>query len=113
MTDIVEVYRCQNEAEAVILINTLLEHGIHARVVGEHLQAAIGELPPGRDTALQLWTNLADQAAARAILQEYEDGRKETSAQVPGPGWTCPRCHTNVEPPFQVCWNCLYDPSAC
>ncbi len=20
--------------------------------------------------------------------------------------WTCPQCHTDVEPPFEACWNC-------
>ena len=113
MTDITEVYRCQNEAEALILVNMLLEHGIQARIVGEHLQGAIGELPPGRDTALQLWTPATDQATARKLLQDYESRRQDNPAQSQKIGWTCPRCGTDVEAPFDVCWNCLYDPSAC
>lgn len=113
MSDIAEVYRCQNEAEALVLINMLRQHGIQARLVGEHLHGAIGELPPGRDTALQIWTQTSDQAAARELLLNYERNRKENPAQPQRPGWTCPRCDTEVEPPFDVCWNCLYDPSAC
>jgi len=29
------------------------------------------------------------------------------------PGWTCPKCGTDVEFPRDSCWNCLYNPSAC
>ena len=28
-------------------------------------------------------------------------------------GWTCPKCGTDIELLRDVCWNCLYNPSAC
>ncbi|MEZ6127753.1 MAG: DUF2007 domain-containing protein [Planctomycetaceae bacterium] len=113
MTDIVEVYCCANETEGQLLTNMLADHGISAQLVGQLLQGAIGEIPAGPATAPRILVQASDRDHARSLIADYEARGRETRHQIPTRGWTCPRCGTDIEADFDVCWNCLYNPSAC
>ncbi len=56
-----------------------------------------------------------DESKAEDVLNENNLLQKADSNTPPATkmGWTCPKCGTDVELPRDVCWNCLYNPSAC
>lgn len=64
------VYEPASSVQAHILQDVLRQQGIASHVQGEHLQGAIGELPAG--TLLRLLVDDADYAAARRVLDDWE-----------------------------------------
>lgn len=111
MTDIVEIYNCANEPEARLLLALLAENGIEAKVVGEFLNGVGGEVPLSVHATPRIWANSVDRERARSVIAEWEKRSREPRADVIG--WTCPKCDTDIERGFDVCWNCLYNPAAC
>ncbi len=51
-----------------------------------------------------------DIGANDADLSEHRDTPTPPETVI---GWTCPKCGTDIELLQDVCWNCLYNPSAC
>ena len=113
MDHIVEVYRPADEVEAQLLQQLLTEHGIETRVVGDRLFSAIGGSPPGWNVWPGIWVRSDQAEAAAACLREWEQSRQSPKPALDPRGWTCPKCSTEVESGFDVCWNCLYNPAAC
>jgi Flp pilus assembly protein TadB len=95
-------------------VKTVLKKaGIDARVVGEMLQAALGELPMGPATSPRVWVPRKDETRARAVIAEWEQQRSEDRTEERAP-WACPRCGEEVEGSFDICWKCQAprDPTA-
>lgn len=63
--DIVCLARAANSAEASIWKQVLEAEGIRCRVVGEHLESILGDLPPGQ---AEVWVFRTDLERGRAIL---------------------------------------------
>jgi hypothetical protein len=70
----VEVYRARDTAHAYLLASALEAAGIRARVDGEYLQGALGDLPLGWSTSPRVLVAEADAAQARTILERTEHG---------------------------------------
>lgn len=69
---LVEVYRAKNVPQAHILRSALEEAGIRVFVEGEMLQAAMGEVPFGWQTAPRLMVAASDFAQARELIGNWE-----------------------------------------
>jgi Putative prokaryotic signal transducing protein len=80
--DIVQLTTAPNPAEAHLWQQVLEEEGIRAQVVGDYLDAGIGDIPGFR---AEVWVHRDDVERARAILQrakkpEGEEADEETEA---------------------------------
>ncbi len=99
----VEVYSAIDIYEAHLVKSMLDEAGIMARIVGDHLQNAIGDLPAVK-IAPRIWVNAEFFDKARAVIEAYENTSPpptQTSS-----AWTCTKCGEDNEPSFDICWNC-------
>lgn len=65
-----KVYECSFGVEAHMICDLLVRAGISARVDGEFLQGAGGELPLG--SGIKVRVAPADAAEARAVIDEWE-----------------------------------------
>ena len=106
---IIELYVAKDEPSVRIVESALIAANIKCRVVGENLGAAAGDLPLGISTGPAIWVAHDNVDAARRVIQEFE----EPASVFRVPSWQCPRCDSEVDAGFDVCWNCLYNPSAC
>jgi hypothetical protein len=91
-----EVYSAANTQEAHCVKGALESAGIEARVVGDHLQNAVGDLP-AVSIAPQVWVRLSDWEQARQIV---------LARPAPANPWECPQCDEPNEGSFEICWNC-------
>jgi hypothetical protein len=98
-----EAYSAANTQEAHFIKAALEEAGIEARVVGDHLQNAVGDLPAVA-IAPRVWVNSEDFDQARRIIAEHQARRQST--RTPASEWTCAACGETNEPSFEICWNC-------
>lgn len=73
--NLVEVFRARNSIEAHLVKSALEEAGIRARVTGDMLQGAVGEIPMGWMTAPQVLVFDEDAGRARALIEEIEAER--------------------------------------
>ena len=103
--NVVEVYWAADAPQAHLVKAVLRKAGIEAQVVGEMLQAAVGELPFGPATSPRVWVAKTDEDRARAVIAEWEKERRDqpTSGRTP---WTCPHCDADVDAGFDLCWKC-------
>jgi len=86
--------------QAYLLRDLLLRHGVPARVLNEHVQGAVGELPP-EAALLQVWIDrCADRGRARELLARHERERAQTGVR-----W-CRSCGEENPPAFELCWRC-------
>jgi len=67
----------ENPPQAYLWEQMLREEGIKAKVVGEYLDAGIGDIP---GMAAEVWVEAADLARAEAILDQHR-GRPERAGQ--------------------------------
>jgi hypothetical protein len=67
--DIVRLATAANPAQAHIWEQALRAAGISCRVVGDYLDAGIGDIPGMR---AELWVHRNDVAQAEAVLKEIE-----------------------------------------
>jgi hypothetical protein len=67
--DIVRLVTADNPAQAHIWEQALRDAGIPCRVVGDYLDAGIGDIPGMR---AELWVHRDDVARAEAVLKETE-----------------------------------------
>ena len=112
MSDIAEVYRAANPVEADLLVGMLQVHGIEAKAIGNELASAVGEIPVW-EAAPRIWVPQSDAEQARQLILDHQTGDKTQETQRDPRGWTCPRCDTEIESGFDICWNCQYNPAAC
>ena len=66
--DIVRLATAGNPLEAHLWRQALEEEGIHARVVGEYLDAGVGDIPGLRP---EVWVHREDLERARAFLEAH------------------------------------------
>ena len=74
--DVVRLATAQNPMQAHLWEQALRQAGIRCKVVGDYLDAGIGDIPGVR---AEVWVHRDDLAQAEAILAEGE-AREETSA---------------------------------
>ena len=74
--DVVRLATAQNPMQAHLWEQALRQAGIRCKVVGDYLEAGIGDIPGVR---AEVWVHRDDLAQAEAILAEGE-AREETSA---------------------------------
>ena len=98
-----EVYSAADIHEAHFIKTALEEAGIEARVVGNHLQNAVGELPAVA-IAPRIWVNAENFDEARKVISDYQARRQ--SCVSPTTEWKCAECGEPNEPSFDMCWNC-------
>jgi hypothetical protein len=85
--------------QATIWAESLRAAGIRCVLRNTTLSGAIGEIP-FLECAPQLWIERdADEARARALLDELR-------RPAPGPSWRCDACGEWSEPQFGACWRC-------
>jgi hypothetical protein len=95
------LYQAADRIEAQFLVDFLDRHLIEARVLGDYLSGAFGELPV--DIFPTVWVlededvPRARELLARFLEQPDGDG---------GSAWICPACGERVEAGFDLCWNC-------
>jgi hypothetical protein len=74
---LVEVYAARDSMEAHFVRTLLEDDGIDARVVGEGLTFAIGDLPLGLPTSPRVWVRDEDAERARELIDAWEASRQE------------------------------------
>ncbi|HEX4145621.1 MAG TPA: DUF2007 domain-containing protein [Pirellulales bacterium] len=99
--DLVSVYQAANTTEAYIVHNLLVDAGIAAEVSEENEPLAGLQIDPPN-----VFVKQADEARARAIVDEYEKDEEERAAR---PDWVCPKCQAKVIGAFDECDVCGAD----
>jgi hypothetical protein len=65
--DVVRLLRAQNPAEAHVIEQALRAAGIESNVVGDYLDAGIGDIPGVR---AEVWVHRDDLDAAKEVVRE-------------------------------------------
>lgn len=104
-----EVYIAADPADAHVNKLYLADEGIVARISGEQLQSAMGDLPPGEASAPRLLVLEADYERAKELIARAESLHRYSSDLPELTAWTCPGCSESVDGTFDICWNCQYD----
>ena len=104
-----EVYIAADPADAHVNKLYLADEGIVARISGEQLQSAMGDLPPGEATAPRLLVLEADYDRAKELIARAESLHQYSNDLPELTPWTCPKCSESVDGTFDICWNCQYD----
>jgi predicted RNA-binding Zn-ribbon protein involved in translation (DUF1610 family) len=93
LVDAAQLQLCESIAEAYLLRSMLERAGIPA-MVEEHA-AGLLEAEAG-----VVWINREDLEAARELITAHMNAPKSTAT------WTCPACGEQLDPEFDICWNC-------
>ncbi len=89
-----------NLPEAHLLLHRLTHAGIEARVLNEHAQGGLGDIP-FTHAYPEIWImEEADEARAREILTEFE--RAPSSPDTA----RCEACGEMNPQGFEICWRC-------
>jgi hypothetical protein len=95
----VAVYKTESSAEAHFVKNMLIEEGVEAVVADE---VAL----PTLITPSEVLVKRADEARARAIVEEYDD---EKIRRAEREDWKCAVCGATVIGAFDICDACGAD----
>ena len=102
----VEIYIAANPIAAHRLRLELELHGIDARVVGDLLHGAAGELPLGMASAPAIWVSNRDAERAREIALAW-DAREAARPSAGGAeDWNCPSCGAAIAGYLDECAAC-------
>ncbi|HEX9625853.1 MAG TPA: DUF2007 domain-containing protein [Acidiferrobacterales bacterium] len=94
------LYAAGSLQEAHLILGRLQSAGIAARILNEHAQGGLGELPFG-DTYPEIWLDDdRDLIPARRILAEIDQAAHSTAVR------RCPGCREDNPENFAICWNC-------
>jgi hypothetical protein len=86
--------------EAYLVLHRLEQAGIEARVLNEHAQGGLGEIP-FHQAYPEVWVmEEADAVLARAIQAAFE------LAEVPPGKVHCAACGEESPLSFEICWHC-------
>ena len=96
------IYTAGTLQEAQLLLHRLLEAGIEARLMNEHLLGGFGQLPYGESLPRIALTNAAQAEDARSVIAAFEASMRQTSEAV----LTCPACGEENPENFELCWKC-------
>lgn len=89
-----------NLPEAHLLLHRLAQAGIEARVLNEHAQGGLGEIPFTHAWP-EIWiVEPTQEARARNVLKEFESAPAASSAA------RCAACAEINPPGFELCWHC-------
>ena len=89
-----------NLPEAYLLLHRLSAAGIEARVLNEHAQGGMGEIP-FTQTYPEIWImQESDGARAREIIAALEQAPASRRAL------RCQACAEINPPGFEICWQC-------
>ena len=105
-----EVYSAVDVPEAHLVHAVLKEAGIEARIVGEHLQNAVGDLP-AVSIAPRIWVHAQNFERAREVIKAWQKECRE-SRSATASKWDCTHCGETNEPAFDFCWNCQGETTA-
>jgi hypothetical protein len=78
--DIVRLATARNPVEAHIWQQALEEEGIRSQVVGDYLDAGVGDLP---GVSAELWVHRDDLARAEEILRQGQEAAAEEAEEEP------------------------------
>ena len=93
------VYRATGPADAYLVRDHLVAHGLKVEIRGELLGGLSGALPT-MDTWPALWVLDRHAERARELISQWD------AAQLPdGPEWVCV-CGAEVDAHFGECWKC-------
>jgi len=104
-----KIYTARDSMEAHFVRCLIEREGVPARVFGEALSLARGELPLTQQTLPSVWVKSEDVEQARQVVNQYEAGYfadEQDNIPEPPPDWVCPNCHEQVEGQFTDCWKC-------
>jgi len=73
---VVEVYRANDVWEARLVSEALDQSGIANRIEGEFLQGAVGEVPPGWQSAPRIMVLEPDAENARVLIDGWHRSRR-------------------------------------
>jgi hypothetical protein len=96
-----KLYEAADRIEAQMLKDYLQEQGIPTLLFGDMLSGAVGELPVNIYPALWLEKDEQFQRACW-LVDEFLHPKPEPEQRE----WRCPVCGENVDPGFDLCWNC-------
>ena len=91
------VYMAANAIEGNLIRGLLESEGIGVELRGEHLVAYPG-VPRASET--RVYVQAAQQAAARAVIRDYEQRNAEQRQ------WRCGQCGETNTAAFEICWQC-------
>ena len=98
-----EVYRAKDLTEAHLLRGLLMNVGIAAMVMREHLHAVRGGVQIDTGTCPGVAVlNRADLGRAMRMVADYASREELT----PPLTWICPKCDEALSTRFTDCWNC-------
>ena len=104
-----EVYMASDPADAHVAKLYLADEGIVARISGEQLQSAMGDLPPGPATAPRLLVLEEDFDKAKQLVARMESLHRHSGELPELTPWDCPKCGESVDGTFDICWKCQFD----
>lgn len=98
------IYIAENYAEAHMIEDSLNEIGIHVMLSGEHLTAALGELP-AHILFTRIYVEKKDYKKAIKYIDQYKQTlknlvKKEVDC------WKCNHCNEMIPGNFTNCWKC-------
>lgn len=93
------VYTATADWDAQMVRDILVSHGIDA-IVEDRVELYYS----GTDRVFIL--NEDDEARAMEIVREFGANMSQQPRVAGGWSWRCPACREEVEPQFDVCWNC-------
>src|SRR5258708_7082719 len=88
----IEVYRAKNLPQAHMIQIALEDAGIPAKLDGELLQGAVGELPIGWVTAPRILVDASQAAAARALIDHVDAEERDEALAEDFEGSRCLSC---------------------
>lgn len=96
-----KLYSAGNLQEAYLILHRLQQAGIDARVLNEHAQGGLGELP-FTHVYPEIWLlQPADSDRARTVLEEFTRAAVSSS-----PPQRCRMCAEESPASFEICWRC-------
>ncbi len=95
-----KLYSAADLQEAYLILHQLNLAGIDARILNEHAQGALGEIP-FTHAYPEVWlVDDADESRARKILADYESRGSMSATR------ECIACGESSPEGFEVCWHC-------
>jgi len=105
----VEVYVALDATHAHAAVAALAAEKVPARVVGENLQTASGELGMSFNALPRVWVAAEYATRAQEILARFDLENATPEAGEKAPPWTCAKCGEEVDSVYAACWKCQND----
>lgn len=94
------LYRAGNLTEAYLILHMLEREAVSARVLNEHAQGALGEIP-FTHAGPEVWvTEDVDYERARVLVVRFESLRNIAGVR------RCNHCGEENPMTFELCWHC-------